>query len=114
MTDNDKSYPFDDGDFIVLGPEIFTGQPGSPADGVISWKGENFYRTHDGKPPVVKEKDLQPKTLSVYKVGEEVEVDKNGVWMRGRISSIQAGTLNVDTERGPVAVGSYHRIRKLA
>lgn len=107
-----KSYPYEDGDTLVLGPELFTGLPGTPGDGVIAWKGENFYRTHDGKPPVVKEKDPHP-PLKQYKVGEFVEVLKNGDWTSGRISSIQAGTVNVDTERGPVGVGGNLRIRKI-
>lgn len=35
-------YPHPDGDFMVLGPEIFAGGPAS--DPVISWRGENFTR----------------------------------------------------------------------
>lgn len=112
--DKRKEYPFEDGDFLVLGPEIFTGKPGTPSDGVIAWKGENFYRTHDGKPPVVKVVDLQPKDLKAYSVSERVETIHNGDWLPGIISSKQPGILNVDTERGPVTVGSYHKIRKVA
>lgn len=107
-----KTYPFDDGDFIVLGPEIFTGQPGSPGDGVISWKGENFYRTHDGKPPVAKISEPHP-ALKNYKIGEKVEVLRGGDFVPGVITSIQAGSVNVDTERGPVPVGGPLRIRKV-
>lgn len=111
--DKRKEYPFDDGDFLTLGPEIFTGKPGTPGDGVISWKGENFYRTHDGKPPVAQVVNLQPKELTAYKVGEHVEAIHNGDWIPGIVTSKQPGILNVDTERGPVTVGSYHKIRKV-
>lgn len=39
-------YPHPDGDFTVLGPEIFTDKTGD----VISWKGENYVRkTQEGQ-----------------------------------------------------------------
>jgi hypothetical protein len=39
-------YPHPDGDFTVLGPEIFTDKTGD----VISWKGENYARqTQEGQ-----------------------------------------------------------------
>lgn len=101
-----QEYPrdADQGDFIVLGPDIFTGKPGTPGENIISWKGQNYVPQ--------KVVDLQPKDLKKYDVGELVEVQKNGNWLPGRISSKQAGQLNVDTERGPVPVMSYHVIRK--
>jgi hypothetical protein len=34
------SYPHQDGDFTVLGPEVFASADGS----VICWRGENYYR----------------------------------------------------------------------
>ncbi|HMG45658.1 MAG TPA: hypothetical protein VK611_30290 [Acidimicrobiales bacterium] len=37
------TYPHEDGDTIVLGPEIFATKDGS----VISWKGENYSRQND-------------------------------------------------------------------
>lgn len=33
-------YPYIDGDFIILGPELFTNSEGT----VICWRGENYYR----------------------------------------------------------------------
>lgn len=36
----EKKYPFQDGDFTVLGPEIFT----NASELVICWKGEHFIR----------------------------------------------------------------------
>jgi hypothetical protein len=33
-------YPYREGDFLILGPEIFASIDGR----VISWKGENYYR----------------------------------------------------------------------
>ncbi len=38
-----KSYPYPDGDVLVLGPEVIG------ADGVVSWKGENYYSVEQGK-----------------------------------------------------------------
>ncbi|WNN95188.1 hypothetical protein SEA_MAGRITTE_237 [Microbacterium phage Magritte] len=96
-----KTYPFEDGDVIVLGPEIFSAKDGS----VLNWKGVNYVPQ--------KVKDMQPKELKAYSVGEAVEVQKFGNWVPGRITSKQAGILNVDTEVGPVGVGSYHIIRKV-
>lgn len=96
-----KVYPFEDGDVVVLGPEIFSAKDGS----VLNWKGVNYVPQ--------KAKDLQPKELKAYTVGEAVEVQKFGNWVPGRITSKQAGILNVDTEFGPVGVGSYHIIRKV-
>lgn len=34
-----KEYPYEEGDTIVLGPEIFASKDRS----VISWQGENYY-----------------------------------------------------------------------
>lgn len=105
-------YPLEDGDFLRLGPEIFTGQPGTPADGVISWKGENFYRTHDGKPPVVA--TAKQLTLKDFREGEQVEVFKNGDFLPGFIQSRDkvSGHLHVHTDRGPVTVANVNHIRK--
>lgn len=51
--------------------------------------------------------------LRLYKVGDRVTADKNGDWLPGVVTSIEAGgTVNVDTERGPVAVGGRLRIKK--
>lgn len=36
-------YPHPDGDFIVLGPEIFASKDGA----VICWKGENYVRQQE-------------------------------------------------------------------
>jgi hypothetical protein len=36
------TYPYPDGDVLVLGPEIFASTPVPKADTVISWRGENF------------------------------------------------------------------------
>ena len=36
-------YPHPDGDFITLGPEIFTSKDGA----VISWKGQNYVRQQE-------------------------------------------------------------------
>lgn len=96
-----KVYPYEDGDFLVLGPEIFTKIDDQSA---IMYKGVAYG---------IKQRDLQPKDLKKYDVGELVEVQKNAAWLPGRISSKSAGALNVDTERGPVTVMSYHIIRKV-
>ena len=97
-----KEYPYEDGDFLILGPEIFTKVGDESA---IMYKGVAY---------ATKTVDLQPKDLKKYDVGEAVEVQKNAAWLPGRISSKSAGALNVDTERGPVTVMSYHIIRKVA
>ena len=39
-------YPHPDGDFTVLGPEIFTDRSGD----VICWKGENYVRQEQERP----------------------------------------------------------------
>lgn len=93
-------YPRVDGDFLQLGPEIFTKVDDQSA---IMYKGVAYG---------IKQADPQPKDLKKYSIGEVVEVQKNGMWMPGRVSSRDAATLNVDTERGPVPVMSYHIIRK--
>jgi hypothetical protein len=95
-----EAYPYESGDVIVLGPEIFVAKDGS----VINWNGKNYVPQ--------KVVNLQP-PLKEYAVGEVVEVDRHGDWLQGRISSKQPGILNVDTERGPVTVGGPLRIRKL-
>lgn len=94
-------YPYDDNDITYLGPDVSV-----TADGNLLKWGGRFYVPQ-------KVKDLQPKDLKAYSVGEPVEVQKFGNWVAGRISSKQAGILNVDTEVGPVGVGSYHIIRKV-
>lgn len=45
MTDQ-PTYPYDDGDVTVLGPEIFASKDGE----VISWRGENYVRQGDNQP----------------------------------------------------------------
>lgn len=98
-----KTYPYEEGDFLILGPEIFTKIDDQSA---IMYKGVAY---------IIKQgEDLQPKELKAYSVGEFVEVQKFANWVPGRITSKQAGILNVDTEYGPVGVGSYHLIRKVA
>lgn len=105
-------YPRADGDFMVLGPEIFTGAEGTASEGVISWKGENFYRTHDGKPPVVPEVVVEP--LSAYKSGDKVSVMKNGDWLPGFVSEKDrvSNHLHINTERGPVTIASTNFIKR--
>lgn len=95
----EKTYPYEEADNVVLGPEIFAAADGS----VLSWKGQNY----------VPQKAVDPHpALKSYKMGEYVEVDRGGNWLPGRISSVQGGMINVDTERGPVTVGGPLRIRK--
>lgn len=105
-------YPYESGPHIILGPEIFAGAEGTNAEGVISWKGENFYRTHDGKPPVVREE--KQLTLKDFREGEQVEVFKNGDFLPGFIQSRDkvSGHLHVHTDRGPVTVATPTHIRK--
>lgn len=97
-----KVYPYEDGDFLVLGPEIFTKVDDQSA---IMYKGVAYG---------IKTPDLQPKDLTKYSVSERVETIFRGDWIPGIVSSKQPGILNVDTERGPVSVGSYHKIRRAA
>lgn len=114
--DASVDYPRQEGDFIELGPEIFTLAEGTPGAGVISWRGENFYRTPDGKPPVVLPAvNLQP-PLKDYKDDERVEVFKNGAWLPGQITSRDrvSGHLHIHTERGPVTIATSNGVRKLA
>lgn len=102
----EPEYPKNDGDFLRLGPEIFTGGPGNEDNRVISWKGQN-YVIQGGK-------NLQP-DLKAYAPNEKVMVLKNGDWLEGQITSIDkvSSHLHVHTERGPVTIGSSHMIRKL-
>lgn len=97
-----KVYPYEDNDITHLGPDVSVTHDGA----LLHYNGVIYVPQ--------KAVDLQPKDLTKYKVGEFVEVQKQGLWLPGRISSKQAGQLNVDTERGPVTVLSYHIIRKVA
>lgn len=95
-------YPRKDGDVLVLGPELISTPDGS----VLNWKGQNYVPQ--------KERNLQP-PLKEYKLGEVVEVIKDGDWLKGHITSIERGShfLDVHTERGPVTAGSSHKVRKV-
>lgn len=45
------TYPYESGDVLVLGPEIFSSTTGGPAENtVISWQGENFVPQRDPEP----------------------------------------------------------------
>lgn len=99
-------YPKQDGDFLVLGPEIFTGGPDNESNSVISWKGENYIR-----------QQIAPiqASLKSYLQDEKVMVLKHGDWLPGKVSSIDKVShhLHVETERGPVTIASPRNIRKL-
>lgn len=118
MTDIDttqpapKTYPYEDGEVLVLGPELFIGQPGTPGEGVISYQGENFYRTLDGKPPVAPAPVVEKK-LSEYSSGDIVDVIKDGEWRVGSVNGVEKklGMVYVHTDRGPVTVASMRNIR---
>ncbi len=91
------SYPYDEADNVVLGPGVFASKDRK----VLNWDGVNY----------VPQKHAQPQDIKQYKVGDYVEVLKGGDWTPGRVSSKQPGALNVDTERGPITIGSYLKIR---
>lgn len=93
------AYPFEDGDTIVLGPGVFASKDGS----VLNWNGQNY----------VPQPSPVAKTLKDYKVGDQVEVLKNGDWLPGGVQSKDSvsGHLHVHTERGPVTIASLNNIR---
>jgi hypothetical protein len=95
-------YPYESGDVIVLGPDIFVSKDGK----VISWKGENF----------VPQAAVKPLTLKDFKDGEQVEVfsAKAGDFIPGFIQDRDrvSGHLHVHTDRGPVTVGTVNYVRK--
>lgn len=101
--DASVDYPRLEGDTIVLGPEIFS----SADEKVINWKGQNYV-------PQVAPNPQPP--LKAYKDGEQVEVVKNGSWLKGHITQRDkvSGHLHVHTDRGPVTVASSHGVRKLS
>lgn len=114
MTDTTApTYPHEDGDTIVLGPELFIGKPGTPGEGVISYQGENFYRTHDGKPPVAPV--VHVKKLSEYSSGDAVQVIKDGDWRDGFVNGVEKklGMVYVHTDRGPVTIQNAASIREI-
>lgn len=43
----DMTYPYESGDVIVLGPQIFAAKDGS----VLNWRGENYVRQEPVKNP---------------------------------------------------------------
>jgi hypothetical protein len=65
-----KEYPYEEGDVVVLGPEIFAAKDG----GVISWKGENFVPQAVPEPEVVEETDAAHAVQSLPPVEEAVDV----------------------------------------
>ena len=52
--------------------------------------------------------------LSAYQSGNVVEIlsVSHGVWLPGNVSEIGSWGISVDTERGPVTIGTPHRIRR--
>lgn len=103
-------FPRPEGDVIVLGPETFTGAPGTPGEGVVSWKGENYYAA--GRAP-----SSEPlRALKDYKYGERVEVLVRGEWKQGSVHSEARGTglvsVSID-DAGPQTIGRSDGIRPL-
>lgn len=103
MSDTEKTYPYEEGENIVLGPGIFATKDRK----VLNWDGVNYV------PQAAV--NLHPE-LKAYKVGEIVEALKAGDWLTGHITSIgfDGSPIYVHTERGPVTVASTRMIRKLA
>lgn len=99
--DKRPTYPYEDNDITHLSPDVSVTH-----DGAWLYYNGVIYVPQQAK-------DLQPQDLKKYSIGEHVEVQKNGDWHPGVISSKQAGHLDVDTARGPVTVMSYHIIRKV-
>lgn len=97
------AFPYKEGDSIVLGPEVFVTQDGS----VLNWRGQNYV-------PQIETEATDPE-LKDYKLGEKIQVIKNGDWMNGFIQSRDPGNgpLHVFTERGPVTVASTSMIRRI-
>jgi len=102
-----QNYPRPDGDFIVLGPEIFTGAEGTVGAGIICWKGQNFVPQETSA--------AQDTPLKEYKSGDAVTVLKNGDWLPGIVSEKDkvSNILHVNTERGPVTIASTRFIKRL-
>lgn len=94
-------YPFEDGDFLRLGPEIFT-LVGDHS--VISWKGVNY---------IPQPEATEHKSLKDYHSGDLVETIKDGLWIEGMVNGTEKrlGLVYVHTNRGPVTVARPDGIR---
>lgn len=100
----EKTYPYEEGDTIVLGPGIFSAKDRT----VVNWDGQNYV-------PQAAVPEILP--LKAYKVRDAVEVLVNGDWFPGHVTEVNKGHgyLNVHTDRrGPITVGSIHSIKKLS
>lgn len=102
-----KTYPHVDGDFLQLGPELFTGAEGTADHGKLMWKGALYVEA--AKVPAVDKK------LADYNNGDSVEVIKDGEWFQGTVNGVEKklGMVYVHTRRGPVTVGTPRNIRPL-
>ena len=96
-----SEYPVVDGDFLRLGPEIFT-KVGDHS--IISWKGVN-YELQAAK--------TEPKQLKEYTSGEKVEVLRDGDWIDGMVNGIEKrlNLVYVHTSRGPITAARADCIR---
>jgi hypothetical protein len=101
----EKVYPYVEGDFLQLGPELFTGAEGTPDHGKLMWKGVLYTEPAAAS--------VEEKKLSAYNSGELVEVIKDGEWFQGTINGIEKklGMIYVHTRRGPVTIGTPRNIR---
>lgn len=97
-------YPKIEGDFLHLGPEIFTRVDDQS---VISWKGVNYVPQET--------KQEAPKALKEYGSGEKVEVFRDGDWTEGMVNGVEKrlNLVYVHTSRGPVTVARVDSIRPL-
>ena len=96
-----SEYPVVDGDFLRLGPEIFT-KVGDHS--IISWKGVNY---------ALQAAKTEPKQLKEYISGEKVEVLRDGDWIDGMVNGIEKrlNLVYVHTSRGPITAARADCIR---
>ena len=96
-----SEYPVVDGDFLRLGPEIFT-KVGDHS--IISWKGVNY---------ALQAAKTEPKQLKEFISGEKVEVLRDGDWIDGMVNGIEKrlNLVYVHTSRGPITAARADCIR---